>query len=398
MIFDSKKDKDVIASDGDIVYLCDYIPRKSNRDFFDLRSEELVIAFKDKSKPLHSSAVQIVADHLESVLARDCALVAIPSSKESGNFNSSSHELIHKIVDHIGKERNIINASDCLYRVYDIPSQHSTGKRRDINLLRESTGIQNIEKIKDKDVLMIDDVTSTGNSFIAAREILKSHGALNVIGFAVGKTIGAENFRLGFILDLDGTLFPSDTERMLELRKNRSWILAKTIARTLKPYKGAVDLLNTIRQIDADYRIVTSSPGKYASVLTSKLDIPDDHLIAYHDTKKHKPDIEPYMKAKQQMQIYEPFIVAIGNDPRDIEPSIKLGMTSVLISKTAKPSEFPEAFVYQSIEECFENFWKLTKKSYETWDRIASDYARTHKTKSMDAVVQFNESLKGIEF
>ena len=259
--------------------------------------------------------------------------------------------------------------------MYDIPSQHKQKGKRDINVLLESTGIQNAEKIVGRDVLVIDDITTSGNSFTAAAKLLKDFGAANIISFAVGKRIGPQNLGIGFIIDIDGTLFDSDTKEMRFYRRHNRWVFALEKASTLEPFEGAKKLLECINGIKADYRIVTSSPANYAYILTDKLGIPRDKVIAYHDTKTHKPSIEPYMVAKQQMQIYEPCIVVIGNEETDMIPARKLDMTSVLVANESVPSA---NFCYRTIEDCYNHFLDITQRAYEVWKFLTTEYENIH--------------------
>lgn len=65
----------------------------------------------------------------------------------------------------------------------------ATGGSRDL-----SVHMQSIDTVEDMDisgdiVLLMDDVTTTGNSLYACREILLNRGAENVEMFALGKAI-----------------------------------------------------------------------------------------------------------------------------------------------------------------------------------------------------------------
>lgn len=68
-------------------------------------------------------------------------------------------------------------------------SKLATGGSRDL-----SVHMQSIDTVEDMDisgdiVLLMDDVTTTGNSLYACREILLNRGAVNVEMFALGKAI-----------------------------------------------------------------------------------------------------------------------------------------------------------------------------------------------------------------
>ena len=336
--------------DCGIVYLCDYVPRNRSKDYIDSRSEELVLAFKDQKRTNHALALETVLKYLKANLDRNIALAAVPPSKKDRNFKTASHELIRKIVAEIGEENNIIDASDCLFRKEDMEAQHlSSGKRTPL-LLSKLTGLQHPERIRGMNVLVIDDITTSGNSFKVADDLLLQNGAKHVLNFAVAKTVQNENFKIGFIFDLDGTLFDTDT-KILKMKRNlRKWDEAKEQVAPLSPVDGARQFFE--RYADYDYRIVTSSPAPYATVLTKKLDIPNSKIITYYDTKRHKPEIDPYMEAKRQMQVYDSCIIVIGNEETNIIPAKKLGMTSVLISSQDETSA---DYTYDSFSDFMNN-------------------------------------------
>lgn len=394
VIFNNKYLK---VKDQDIVYLCEYIPKSRNYEkaqrseasiqflkLQDQRSEKFVLTFKNQGKNGHKYVVQTVADTLLQYLVDGCALAAVPPSDAAKNGQSAAHELIQCIISTAGRSLDIVDASNCLYRKHSIDSQHKhPEKKRNIEVLRESTGIRDYKKIDGRDVLVIDDITTTGNSFIVADDLLKQHGAAHVVNFAVGKTIGIENMNVGFILDLDGTLF--NTEKADWDRSCRNWEKAIEKVTDLNPLPGAEELLHKISDLECKYCVVTSSPAKYAHVLTHKLGIPDSLVITYHDTEKHKPDIAPYMYAKKVMQLYEPFIIVIGNSDSDIIPAVKLNMTSVLLeSKKKKTEDFPFRsvdFQFANIAECVENFDDILKNARNVWDILSNDYEKNHAPK-----------------
>lgn len=81
----------------------------------------------------------------------------------------------------------IIDGTRCIYRNKSIPKKHLGGER---NLEEEidSLDVQNENIIKDKTVLLLDDVTTTGTTFEAGIYKLKNAGAYEVIALALGKT------------------------------------------------------------------------------------------------------------------------------------------------------------------------------------------------------------------
>lgn len=391
--------KETPISGEDIFYLCEYIPKShaSEKHIADTRSENLVLAFKDRHRNMHDTAVSTVAKSLELQLDGSFSLVAIPPSKVKHNDSSSPHELIRRLVADLGNDKDIVDASDCLYRMYDIESQHLQKGKRDESVLIESTGIRNVEKIHNRDVLLVDDITTSGNSFNIARKMLYENGAKSVTCFAVGKTITADNLHPAVILDLDGTLFQSETVEMKQLRLDKKWDRAKEAAARVAPFDGAQDFIDMLNELEIDYRVVTSSPSSYAYILTDRLSIPREKVIAYNHTKKHKPNIEPYMKAKQGMMIYEPCIIVIGNEEYDIMPSNKLGMTSVYITGANQQNKYDKKeldYHAENIQWCCDNLHTLLEKSLKVWDSLASDYDKLHAPQKISHIKEFIQNRK----
>jgi len=84
-------------------------------------------------------------------------------------------------------EKNFIDGTNVIERIKDRPPYHLSGNR-DYAKELASLGITNTELIKGQVILLLDDVTTEGNSLKAAKELLLSHGAKQVIPFALGKT------------------------------------------------------------------------------------------------------------------------------------------------------------------------------------------------------------------
>lgn len=319
-------------SDGDITYLCEYIPvKRTGYAEQDVRSRDFVLAFKDQE----TAIVKSVADYLYPNLGDDFAIAAFPSSKVEKNFRSAPHALAREIIERAEEDsskENVIDASSCLYRFADTETVHMSSGARTPDRHLNSIEVRHPDLVRGKDVLVIDDVTTSGSSIKAACELLHQAGARKVVGFVVGKTIQENNLRTGFIFDLDQTLF--NTEPVRPYREAKDWDTACNMARELSPYDGIPELLDAIRRLPdslPEIYVVTNSPHRYADILAAKLGIRPQCIVAYNDVSHPKPDPEGLFRAKQRMQLYEECIVAVGDDDmRDISPARRLGMTTVL--------------------------------------------------------------------
>lgn len=81
----------------------------------------------------------------------------------------------------------IIDGTEVLSRVFEIP-QKTRGGRRDWELEIKSLIVRNEGIVKGRQVLLMDDVTTTGTSLKAGRYVIKQAGAKLVALLALGKT------------------------------------------------------------------------------------------------------------------------------------------------------------------------------------------------------------------
>ena len=80
-----------------------------------------------------------------------------------------------------------IDGTSCLVRKYTVTKKHEGGSR---NLIEEiqSLKVQNNDIIKDKVVIVLDDITTSGVSMDASIKLFKEAGARKVYGLAIAKT------------------------------------------------------------------------------------------------------------------------------------------------------------------------------------------------------------------
>ncbi|KQB36210.1 HAD family hydrolase [Acidiplasma cupricumulans] len=78
--------------------------------------------------------------------------------------------------------------------------------------------------------------------------------------------------------------------------------------------------------------IVTSS----RRAMVSRLKINVDAIVTMDDVKNGKPDVEPYLKALEIMNVGANNAVAVGDIDNDLIPAKRLGMTAVFVTHGAK--------------------------------------------------------------
>jgi DNA modification methylase len=105
----------------------------------------------------------------------------------SHNKNEKSSSLI-EVIRRLCEKFGFINATSCLKRNYTI-SKLAMGGDRNIENHLDSIEVNNSQIIRNKNVIVLDDVTTTGNSLLACKQLIKNAGAMSVGCIAIGKTV-----------------------------------------------------------------------------------------------------------------------------------------------------------------------------------------------------------------
>lgn len=152
-----------------------------------------------KKKPLVSVFAEVMYGSILEELSdlsvmqnfNDALLIPIPLSSEryrERGFNQA--ELICKELIKIDNRKNFELENDILIKIKDTLHQaHIENRTLRLKNIVGSFSIKNgdvnIRKIKNRNIILIDDVTTTGATLTEARKILKQAGARNVIAFTV---------------------------------------------------------------------------------------------------------------------------------------------------------------------------------------------------------------------
>lgn len=122
------------------------------------------------------------AEMIEPELADNIVIATVPShdpQKVGGGLKTLAATL--------AKSGGRVDASDCLVRDKKIDKlAHGGDRSKDVHL--KSISVAKPDLIKGKDVLLLDDVTKTGNSLTACKEKLLKAGARSVLCGTIGKT------------------------------------------------------------------------------------------------------------------------------------------------------------------------------------------------------------------
>lgn len=116
--------------------------------------------------------------------------ISLKSLKKRG-FNQAEligQEFAKKIQTSDVDAKNIGCLTNVLYKIKETHSQVSIKNRKErLSNLKGSFSVKNPELIKNKNIILIDDVSTTGATLAEARKILKSSGAKKVISLVVAR-------------------------------------------------------------------------------------------------------------------------------------------------------------------------------------------------------------------
>ena len=131
-------------------------------------------------------AVEYFYNRLKDYFEKNINTIVIVPSHDPGSHVSG----IKSLADKLAKYRRWNDYSDLITREKFIEKLSAGGDRR-MRVHRESLKAERIKSILLKKILLIDDVTTTGNSIYACMEILESIGARYIQPFTLAKTINA---------------------------------------------------------------------------------------------------------------------------------------------------------------------------------------------------------------
>ncbi|MBW4544086.1 MAG: hypothetical protein KME25_06545 [Symplocastrum torsivum CPER-KK1] len=187
----------------EIFYLGVYQPMTGDCDNFDFTQYSSGIRDIKDCDPL---AIEAFADCILSNLDNDFDCLAVIPSHYIGVDTSGIRSLCKKI----SRRMKLVDATSCLVR-HKPTERLSTGGDRSIQTHLNSIKVVDNELINGKKVLLLDDVSTTGNSLKACKQLLESAGAKTVKSFVLGKTT-----RLGEDLEFFCWQYDSVKERIEE--------------------------------------------------------------------------------------------------------------------------------------------------------------------------------------
>lgn len=329
MIFKENSVKNGVEKDGDLFYFFHYIASKNNTDNFDERSKIFLINFKNGRSETVQSVFEQLKPHLNNASFSICA---VPPHNAYWQGNDGPHKLARKIVQSMSAEnKQVVDATDCVVRTKNAkPRKFGDGID-----FKNTLTISNIDKIKDKDVLLIDDVYMTGKTVEYIEKLLKDNGAGKVIKFVVCKTLNPSmqfnaqkpNEKKGYIIDIEDVVISRTA-----LKEQSFSNVNPDVVQTIKKLDNYITFFPRILGKDikiekqADVCLVTSGKRKNIESIARELDI--DKIIDCRDGKTHT---ERILAAKTLLQTYERNTFVIASTNVEMQIAKYLHMNAVLV-------------------------------------------------------------------
>lgn len=174
-------------SDNENKALFDYRNKLAKRAIWEIKyrkNERLVSVF---CEPFYEFLLDELADKALFSDFKNPILVPIPSSKrrlKERGYNQC--ELIAKEIIRIDGDRNFALFEDILKKIKDLPSQTSVKDRTErLQNIKGCFAVSNFEKIQNANIILIDDVITTGATMSEAKKTLIDTGARQVMCFAL---------------------------------------------------------------------------------------------------------------------------------------------------------------------------------------------------------------------
>jgi hypothetical protein len=154
-----------------------YTPEKTKNPKLNANTRRIMdLKSREKGEPLK------FANEICGIICEGIAIAVVPSH-DPKKVSSG----IRETAETLAKRKGRIDATGCLVR-HKFVEKKSEGGERSETIDLESIRVDDTHLIAGQSVLLLDDVTTSGGSLSACRELLLKAGAKEVQCFAIGRT------------------------------------------------------------------------------------------------------------------------------------------------------------------------------------------------------------------
>lgn len=148
--------------------------------------KKLILEFKYNKNFIAGKIItNYLCELIENSISNIDCIVYVPSSKKALKLRGFNQcEFLAK---EVGKKLNI-EVIDCIKKRNNIKEQKSLSKEERYNNIINAFFIEDNKKIKNKNILLIDDVTTTGATVLACKNLLKKQQIKSIKILTVAKS------------------------------------------------------------------------------------------------------------------------------------------------------------------------------------------------------------------
>jgi hypothetical protein len=155
---------------------------------FDKATDGRLLDFKDGQEHAVTAETAEFRKSLGQLELQARVLLAVIPGHKARDTNAGTP--LARVVEHLAKEDGrFVSSFETLIRFRDIHKLASGGDRG-VAVHLNSIRVRQPPSVTGQTVVVLDDITTTGNSMDAARQLLASAGAIRIGGIALGRTVG----------------------------------------------------------------------------------------------------------------------------------------------------------------------------------------------------------------
>lgn len=140
---------------------------------------------KELSSPLFFLILTHFTNLNELPVFKDFVLISVPLHKKK--IKQRGFNQAEEIGKHLSKSSEIPILNNVLFKIKQTPAQVELKKEQRKENIKGAFSIQNPELIKEKKILLIDDIFTTGSTLKECAKVLKQSGAKEIWGVVIAR-------------------------------------------------------------------------------------------------------------------------------------------------------------------------------------------------------------------
>lgn len=174
-------------TDKNIIAVFDYRDPVIKKAIWELKYHHKRYLGEKLGQLLYEYLIEDIGDMKTYVAGRAILVIPTPISNKKTKLRGYNQALaIAKGFCNSAPVKTFEIKNNIIFKKIDtLPQARITNRKKRLENVHDVFGIKNKEEIKDRTIIIIDDVTTTGGTLNEIMKILKKSGAKKIIGFAV---------------------------------------------------------------------------------------------------------------------------------------------------------------------------------------------------------------------